>query len=127
MTARNQVVATLAQLVTDDIDVKPYAEEIARPPVPTVMVRVDTVRPTPEARHTHRDYGITLILLPTSEDTSGPADDELDDFLDKGAGAEMLPRWSTATRGVYQETVPAYEIACTITAEKQPLTPQEGP
>lgn len=130
MTARDQVVAVLAQLVPDGIDVRPYAEDIPRPQLPTVMVRVDEVQPNRVARHTHRDYLMTLILLCTSEDTSGPADDELDQLLedvlyclDVGAGAELLPTWSSAKRGVYQDTVPAYEVSTTITAEKQPLTP----
>lgn len=129
MTVRDQLVDVLSGLVPLGIHVKAYAEDIPRPSKPTVMVRVDEVAPNSVARHTHRDYNVSLVLLATSEDTSGPADDELDALLedtlyvlDQGAGAELLPTWSSAKRAVYQDTVAAYEVSCQLICKKQPLS-----
>lgn len=119
MTARQELVTALEAVVPSTMKVMPYARDIARPSRPTVMVKVDTVRPMPEARLTHRLYSFQLVLLGPSEDTHGPGDDVLDaalefilDALDQGDSMATLPRWSEARRAVYGETIPAYEIDC---------------
>lgn len=129
MTVRAEMVTALETHLGDVVDVIPYARNIARPPRPTVMVKVDTVRPMDQARLTHRQYAFQLVVLGSSEDDQGPGDDELDQALedvlnglDQGEAMGVLPRWTEARRAVYAETIPAYEIDVTAWDVKQPTT-----
>lgn len=122
-TARNQVVALLAGVLPADITVLPYARQIDPPSRPTVMVRVDEVRPSPHANG-FRDYGFALVLV-SHLTAAGPADDELDGLLEDVLYAleqDAIPNGvvvGTATRATYAETSPAYEVALTVTITKE--------
>lgn len=123
-TPRAQLVELLEGVTPDTLDVIPYARQIPQPPKTTVMVRVDKVTPSPVAPSTHREYGFVLVLI-AGTNVDGAADDELDDALEDllhaidTAPAGKLPRWSSADRGTYEETAPAYEVTLTQTSVKK--------
>lgn len=118
MTARDEVVTTLdaaLNVTPGTAVVMPYAREIDPPALPTVMVRIDEVRVStnPQA---WRDYRFALVLVPTKT-APGPADDELDGFLEDVLfaidGADTI-QWEVAHRATYNE-LPAYEVILTVT------------
>ena len=111
-TARGAILAAVADLLPATVNVIPYARHITPPSRPTVMIRVDLVRPG--VVQSARGYEAALVLIPSKDDPTGPADDELDALLE--AVLDALDRaedltWSTAERATYQDsTNPAYEI-----------------
>jgi hypothetical protein len=118
MTARAEVVAALDAAMPADVVVLPYSRQIDPPSQSTVMVRIDTVAPS-AATGGARDYTFALVLI-AAQVTPGPADDELDDLLEDvlaaldDVAASGL-RWTEATRAVYAQSNPAYEVTVTAT------------
>ena len=125
MLARDVLINALAGLPAD-IDVIPYARNIAYPLRTTVMVRTDKV--SPAGAGGSWDVESALVIIAAKVDPTGPADDELDAALqdvlylldtdDRAAG--LL--WTGATRAVYGEpepTNPAYEVAVITRIQKE--------
>lgn len=133
MTPRSLVNAALtdalaSELAAGDIVLIEHARQIAAPVRPTVMIRLDSTRPTALAGVGQaRETTFSVIVLAAKTDPNGPADDELDALLeDVIAGIEAAPglTWTTAKRAVYAETTPAYEITVTThTTHTQPEEP----
>jgi hypothetical protein len=121
MTARDEVVAALQTVVPSGIEVIAYSRDIDQPAKPTVMVRVDRVRPVPESREVRR-YGFALILI-TPKTTAGPADDELDGLLEDVLHAVESSTdglvWTQATRANYEDRFPAYQIELDVITQKE--------
>ncbi len=123
MTARTEVVALLLATLPPDITILPYAREIDPPAQPTVMVRIDEVRPSP-AGFGLQNYEFALVLI-AAKTAPGPADDELDVLLDDvlhALGKPAIPvgvTWTSAKRATYNDTHPAYEVAISVTAVKE--------
>jgi hypothetical protein len=119
MLARNEIVSILAGVLPAGIDVKAYADNIDPPLAPTVMVRIDKVRPSRTAGYLW-DIDAALVLV-AAQTYAGPGDDELDAaladvlaVLDRDDVASSLA-WGEATRATYgptdgDPTNPAYEI-----------------
>jgi hypothetical protein len=118
-TARDTVLAQLAQLPSSVATVRAYAR-LNRPPAkPTLLVRVDEIDPVDQFRR----YGFSLIVLGTKQltddDRVGGVDDEIDELvelvlaeLDKGI-TDLT--WTSAKRGVYEPTnSPCYIIAAQL-------------
>lgn len=127
-TARAELVALLAPLEEADgadTRVLPYARDVDPVDRPTVMVRVDEVKPRRGVIGSSRlrDYTFALVLIPSSL-TGAAAEDELDEVLELTlAELEAIQtdtsrarnlEWTTATRGSYLDKFPAYEITVTL-------------
>ena len=126
MLARDEVVNLLAAHLPEGIEVIPYARNIDPPSVPTVMVRIDRVRPSQIAGSLW-DVDVALILIATQV-TPGPADIELDGLLQDVLFAlgktdiQNAIRWTEATRAVFGEpepTNPAYEVMANTQVQKE--------
>lgn len=124
MTARAELVTLLEATLPADIDVIAYAHNIDAPSASTVMVRVDSVAPSPAGAGL-RLYTFGLVLI-AAKTTAGPADDELDALLEDVLAAltsQAIPNgvaWTGAQRAAYGEpdpTNPAYEVAVNVTAQ----------
>lgn len=122
MTARSEITALLtATGALPGVQVIAYAREIDPPQMSTVMVRIDEVRPSKVAQGL-QDYDFALVCI-AAKTAAGPGDDELDALLEdvllavqKASPAGIT--WSSAKRATYNETNPAYEVACTVTVTK---------
>lgn len=119
--------ALTAQLSPASVTVLPYARQIAPPPRPTVMVRLDRLIPgTLAGVGQVRSTELALIVLAAKTDPTGPADDELDALLEDVIHAvEQAPglTWTEAKRAVYADTIPAYEVS--VTTHTTHTTPEE--
>ena len=115
---RSQVVAALsASADLTYATVIPYARDIDPPSKPTVMVRLDEVRPSGAATTWNCRFGLVLV---TPQTTAGPADEELEGFLIDVLFALVQAEglsWTNATRAIYNESNPAFEVACDYTAQ----------
>lgn len=125
MTPRQLVVAAL-EAGLPDVDVDPYAHGRAITSR-SVLVRVDTVAPSPEAPLSHRLYTYTLLVVVPFSDATADAEDALDqlleDVLDVIETDTVLPMWRTAQRAVYGETyLPAYAVELDVTHLKEAST-----
>ena len=128
MLARDQIVGVLQAegALPEDVDVIGYARNIDPPRRSTVMVRVDTVRPSQVAGSLWQ-VEAALVLI-GAKTTPGPADDELDALLQDvlyALDTEQVSgalSWSEAKRAVYGEpdpTNPAYEVAVSTHIQKE--------
>lgn len=127
MLARDEIVSLLQGdgVLSDDVEVIGYARNIDPPRKPTVMVRIDAVRPSQAAGGLWQ-VDAALVLIGTKT-TPGPADDELDALLQDVLLGLDLPAldgitWSEAKRALYGDpdpTNPAYEIAVSIHLKKE--------
>lgn len=118
MTAREEVISALTGTgVLDPAQVVGYARSIDPPSIPTCLVRLDDVVPSPDNPQAENLHHYSLILVPSMTET-GPADDELEDFLEDvlyAIGKHGNLTWSKATRGTYQDTqYPAFEVALDV-------------
>ena len=108
-----------------DLRVLGYARDVDPGDRPTVMVRVDEVKPRRRAMGstgTLRDYAFGVIVIPSIL-TGAAAEDELDEALElvlarlEVIADDALARnleWATATRASWLEKFPAYEITVTV-------------
>lgn len=103
------------------VEVMPYARDLDTVEGDTVMFRLDTVAPSVYGSGMW-DYRFGLLLL-VPETETGAADDALEALLastllaiDKAAAGLT---WTEATRAVYRDTVPAFEIKTTLTSTKE--------
>ena len=122
MTARAALHDALAALLPPDVELLPYAREIDPPSKSTVMLRLDTVKPSTAAGGL-RDYTFALVLI-GAKLTAGRADDELEDLLDDVLFAlekdhGLAVTWSEARRAVYNESNPAFEVPIVVTITKE--------
>ena len=120
MTARNEVVTLLDGILPTDVDVIAYARNIDPPKRSTVLVRVDEVVPNPLPQ-VWRGYRFALVLVAAKTD-AGPADDELDGLLEDVLHAidtSDTITWDKASRAVYQDTNPAYEVVLNVPFSKE--------
>lgn len=122
MLARDEIVSALGGgVLPAEVDVIPYARNIAAPLRPTVMVRIDKVRPSKAAGAMWDVEGALVLIGPQT--TGDAAEDALEDLLhdvlralDRQDVANSLT-WSEATRATYSPdpdegpTNPAYEVA----------------
>jgi hypothetical protein len=127
VTVRAEVAAMLTATgaLDDEVVVIPHARNIDAPAVPTVMVRIDAVRPSKAAGGLWELSGALVLVTPKS--VPGAGDDDLDDLLSDVLVALAAPavspnvHWTEATRGGYPNpdpTNPAYEVAVTIHTAK---------
>lgn len=126
MLARDQIVSVLQAAMPADVVVMPYARNISSPSKSTVMVRIDTMKPSPAAGALWSvDAALVLVAAQT---TPGPADDELDALLQdvlfalESQDVANAITWTEATRAVYGEpepTNPAYEVAVNTQISKE--------
>ena len=123
MSARAQVVEAVTEAMSAiGVAVIGYARQIDPPAWPTVMVRVDEVSRPAGMPQGCRVYKFALVCIAAKTDPDGPADDELDGLLEDVLHAlDTAPDliWETATRAVYAETSPAYEVALTVHTIKE--------
>lgn len=91
-----------------------YARAIDPPPIPTVMIRLDQIERGEEWGT--RVYRYALIAITGKQTIEGAADDELEDVvedvllaLDKATDGLAITT-GIGKRGVYAETMPAFEI-----------------
>lgn len=125
MTAREEVDALLVAYLPPGVLVLPYAREIDPPSKPTVMLRLDKVRPSTDANG-WLTYEYALVLL-AAQTAAGPADDELEDLLldvlfatDQASEAGIT--WTEARRAAYppdNPSNPAFEVPITVTIKKE--------
>ena len=123
MTARTMVIDALEDAVPDGIDVMGYARQISPPARPTVMVRVDEVTRPDGLPQGCRAYRFALVCIGSRTDPGGPADDELDGLLEDVLHAvDQAPdlTWTNATRAVYADASPAFEVTITVHTIKEP-------
>jgi hypothetical protein len=121
MTARNELVTLLDGLLPTDVDVIPYARAIDAPKRSTVLVRIDEVVPDPLPQ-VWRGYKFALVLIAARTDPDGPADDELDALLEDVLYAidqSDTITWDKASRAVYRDTNPAYEVTLNVPFTKE--------
>ena len=121
MSARTMVTAAVDAAMPDGVDVLPYAKQIDPPARSTVMVRVDEVTRPSDLPIGCRIYKFALVCVAAQTDPGGPADDELDGLLEDVLHAlDVAPdlTWDTATRAVYAETNPAFEVIVTVTTKE---------
>lgn len=126
MLGRTEIVTALEAEMPEDVDVIPYARNIAAPDRSTVMVRIDAVKPSKIAGALWDVTGALVLIA--AQTTPGPADDELDGLLQdvlyalgRPATAAALS-WTEATRATYGEpdpTNPAYEVTVTTSIQKE--------
>lgn len=124
MIARDEIVDVLEAspaLPSAEYAIEPYARNITPPQLPTIMVRVDELRPS-RAVGAMWDVTAALIVI-EPQTTPGPADESLDAALadvlfalDTEELAEKL-RWTVAKRITFKASeepeapsFPAYEI-----------------
>src|SRR5512138_119134 len=95
-------------------EVRKYARTIDPPAKPVAMLRLDQIEPGPEWGTRIYRYGIVVI---TGKQTmEGAADDELEDVVEDvllalaKAVDGLAVVINTAKRGVYADTMPAFEI-----------------
>ena len=122
MSARVQVTEAIAVAMPPGVDVIGYARQIAPPARSTVMVRIDEVTRPAGLPQGCRAYKFALVLIAAQTDPGGPADDELDALLEDvlhalDTGSDLT--WDTASRAVYNETNPAYEVGLTVHTIKE--------
>lgn len=121
--ARNLLTSLLDPILGPGVTVIKYAREIDPPAKPTVLIRVDSIKPSKHAQGLW-DYGFALICI-ASKSGAGPADDELDDLTEDVLLAmedDSIPNgviWSEATRVTYAEQYPAYQVDLTVTISKE--------
>lgn len=125
-TARDTIAGLLRVEFTGraDVDVVGYARQIDAPARSTVMVRVDEVRPSriPSA---WRDYDVALVVIAAATAVEA-GEDELDAALEDvlhALDSSTSLTWTAAKRAVYADTNPAYEVALTVTVNKEESTP----
>ena len=116
------VTAAVDAAMPPGVDVLGYARQIDPPARPTVMVRVDEVIRPPALPSGCRAYRFALVCIAAQTDPGGPADDELDGLLEDvlhalDTGTDLT--WENATRAVYNDTNPAYEVAVTVHTIKE--------
>lgn len=111
---RSAVATVLTAALGDTATVMPYARQVDTISRRTVMLRIDRVNREPRAPLAERRYTFALVLLTPLTTPTGPADDDLDAFLDDVLdaidAAQHLPSWTEARRAVYDERLPAYEV-----------------
>ena len=125
MSARAQVTAAIDAAMPDGVDVVGYARQIDPPARSTVMVRIDEVTRPAGLPTGCRAYKFALVCIAASTDPGGPADDELDGLLEDVLHAlDVAPdlTWETASRAVYNDTNPAYEVVLTVHTIKETQT-----
>lgn len=122
VSARAALHAALVTLLPPDVVIVAYSRQIDPPAKSTVMLRLDSVRPSTSSSG-HLDYEFALVLIAATTDT-GPADDELEDLLsdvlfalEKDHGLAVV--WTEATRSVYGDTNPAFEVPLVVTTAKE--------
>ena len=121
MTARAMVTEVVKAAMPGWVDVMGYARQIDPPARPTVMVRVDEVTRPSDLPIGCRVYKFALVCVAALTDHGGAADDELDVLLEDVLHAlDSAPAltWDTATRAVYAETNPAFEVIVTVTTKE---------
>lgn len=124
MIARDSIIGALAAspaLPDAEYAIEPYARNITQPQLPTIMVRVDELRPSKTAGAMWDVIATLLLIEPQIE--PGPADESLEAALtdvlfalDTEELAKAL-RWTSAKRAVFKaseaadaQTWPAFEI-----------------
>ena len=122
MSARAQVQSVLALAMPPGVDVIGYARQIDAPSKPTVMVRIDEVTRPAGLPQGCRAYKFALVLIAALTDPGGSADDELDGLLEDvlhavDTGTDLT--WESASRAVYNDTNPAYEVSLTVHTIKE--------
>lgn len=121
-TPRALLTALLSGSLPSDVRVVPYARTIDPPSESTVMVRIDKVRPSKATGYAN-EYDFALVLVGALTTPDGAADDELDALLEDVLYAISQPgngvAFIEATRAVYAETNPAYEVAVQVTFTKE--------
>jgi chitinase len=124
MSARSALHDLLGGALPIDVDLIKYSREIDSPLKSTVMIRVDEVAPSTAASGL-RDYQFALVLI-AAKTAAGAGDDELDALLedvlfalDQVGEAVAGVTWSSAKRATYNENNPAYEVAVSVTVEKE--------
>lgn len=112
MTARAELVAVLSPLLPG-IVVEAYSKDITPPAFTTVLVRLDSVEPMPEAPLGYRRYTFDVIVVAVKSEP-GAADDELDAALEDVLMAldkSGVTTWTRAERGVFESTqTPCYDV-----------------
>lgn len=125
MTAREEVTRLLVDYLPPAILVIPYARELDAVAKPTVMPRLDKVRPSTDANGwLTYEYGLVLLAAQT---VAGPADDELEDLLldvlfALEQASEAGITWTEARRAAYppdNPSNPAFEVPITVTIKKE--------
>lgn len=120
MTARDEVVTALRAVLPAEVIVLAYARDIDPPTKPTVMVRIDEVRPS-AAPQAFRQYTFAVLVI-ASQTVSGPADDELDALLEDvlfAIDSSGLLTWQQATRATFEDKFPAYQVDLLVTITKE--------
>lgn len=120
MTARDEVVAALRDSVPEGITVMPYSRSADAVSGPTVMVRVDEVRPSDQPQ-AFREYQFSLLVI-TDRTEPGVADAELDALLEDVLYAldqSRLPVWTNATPANFEDAFPCYQVALNVTVTKE--------
>jgi hypothetical protein len=123
MNARALIVSGLSDTIPEGIDVLAYARAIPAPPRSTVMVRVDEVTKPPNLPQGCRAYRFALVCIAARTDPTGPGDNELDALLEDVLHAvDKAPdlTWERATRAVYADASPCYEVVLTVHTIKEP-------
>lgn len=121
MSARDEVVEVLGELLPEDIKVEKYAREVDPPRKPLIMVRLDEVLPLPAAGAGQREFRMALVIL-ASRKEAGKADDELEETLDivlwKIDRDLQRITWTSAKRATYKQSdaneYPAFEVALSV-------------
>ena len=122
MSARSELHDALAELLPPDVELVAYSRQIDPPAKSTVMLRLDKVRPSSSSAG-HRDYEYALVLI-AAKTATGYADDELEDLLEDVLFVleqrhGLAVTWSEATRSVYADSNPAFEVPIVVTTAKE--------
>jgi hypothetical protein len=123
MEARDDLVAILAGVLPPTYGVEPYARNVGNIAAPTVMLRLDELRPSAYAGG-HLDVDAALLVIgPETEPGTGDEalEDALQDVLFALDQSDKL-LWKSARRAMYGEPdpmFPAFEISVQITTKKE--------
>lgn len=123
MQIRKALAAALKPALPKGWRVIAHPEVPANPRGPVVVMRSSTVAKHPGAPRLYRTQGLTLGLLVPELDPA-KAEDALDDAIDvliDALEAVAFPGllWSEATRVKFDDRFHGYDVAVTITTEKE--------
>lgn len=120
MTARSVVLEQLAGL-NIDATVIPFGRSLENVGGSTLMVRVDSV--SKGQGPVWRTYSVALLLIVPFKDDPERAEDALDALLEDvlfELEQDTTPLvWSAATRAVFQDQWPCYEVTLSVPVTKE--------